>query len=1426
MPRRCWYFRLQPFVVFVLALAAACGGQPGQAPKAAATITVEVRGDQLEITPGTSCTFTAIVSGTFDTRVKWSVTSGTITGEGVFVPPEISTGTTVEVTATSYADPKAAGKLSVRVSPRLGPSILYFRAAASAISAGENTTLQWHVQNANRIEISQIGKVNAEGSREIAPTATTDYTLTAAGPGGATSATTRVTVSPLLHGVSPNSGSVNGGDRVVVAGAGFQSDATVMFGGVAARDITVASSTEIDATTPAHAAGVVDVMVTAPGAPSATLNGVFTYVAPPAAIDRYISPSGSDSNAGLDPAFPWKTIAHAAANVPAGGVIHAAAGNYIPANIDCGAGARQGTSANPITLIAEPERGAIIQGSATGGYPYPLDLQHCSYWTVQGFVVKDADYAGTGLYHDGNIRIAYGDHVTVRRNLLAFNDRYYNTPLIAINYSNSTLIEENELYSFNKHGISFYYGNYTQDQAPFSPGGRNIARRNYCNSRSYPDITAGFVTEDAARGDQCILVYAESGALLENNISEGQWHGFEVRPGGTAHADNTLLYGNVSIDDVQGFHIEANSGAGAQTQDDAHMPHGTVFVDNVAISGYQTTAGFSLESAKTSTLDRNTAITVQGQTGFQFIRHAENRGDGSFSVHIDRALATQTSTAAQGNGFYGYAPGDTLTITGDNVDAYNWAVPYPDFSSLTNQAIADPQLGACKAWRPDGSWAKSNSVGADVLYRYENGSLQTTPLWADDSSFPHGAIVSGLNDASRQSLVNLPARLAVNTANCPFPPGYGGQQETHKLNVTVTGTGLVTSTPVGISCSPNCTGSFNAGTSVTLTASNGSFQQWQGDCAGATSPCVLIMDRDRNVTATFASPPAESHLLTVAVSGSGSVVSTIPDGRISCGSNCSASFNDGQSVTLQARAAGSARFTGWNSPQGVCAGTDATCIFTMSGAITVNAGFTMPALGDYSLGNPPPSTWYPYIASGTGANNNKALFNQPLPGNCFDQAGATCSGGILAHENHYQAVQDISKYALGMGCDDRLGVGVYSGSGCGYWSMVFPAGTSSTSNAGADQGFPWYFCKSDGSDCVWYKFTNKGTNVTMLCPNQAMFGGGTADVGIACYDQKQQLLMTNYNFGGGSGKRLPDNHLCPGSGPSTCALDITSSLNYVTVSATGTSPDADHYVGNYPGKGYTLGGQGGGATGLGNSAMGATMRFREYSDATASNYATINHAVQLGLACGYTSSGGAVSNMVFPHVTGLMSCQYSHDHYNVAISNTPLWPAAGQLFVLDYTKAQIDAMPISPVRKAMLRAWSRYGSYFGATGGNVPAYAFTAVTTVAFESQTSYSSTGTAFPFINSIANGNSDVSIDCGSYARGQCPGNKYDTRVYATMFAGIGKVRGPGGTDKWGNSCSSGTGMGEALGGTGGCYPTGHIWPINACVPKGISGEAAGCQ
>ncbi len=70
--------------------------------------------------------------------------------------------------------------------------------------------------------------------------------------------------APTIASVTPNEGPVAGGTAVVIAGTNFQPGATVSFGGVAATAVTVKSATEIDATTPPHAAGAVDVVVTNP----------------------------------------------------------------------------------------------------------------------------------------------------------------------------------------------------------------------------------------------------------------------------------------------------------------------------------------------------------------------------------------------------------------------------------------------------------------------------------------------------------------------------------------------------------------------------------------------------------------------------------------------------------------------------------------------------------------------------------------------------------------------------------------------------------------------------------------------------------------------------------------------------------------------------------------------------------------------------------------------------------------------------------------------------------------------------------------------------------------------------------------------------------------------------------------------------------
>jgi plastocyanin len=84
--------------------------------------------------------------------------------------------------------------------------------------------------------------------------------------------------APSVSSVSPGSGTTAGGIVVTVTGANFSTSGTttVTFGGSAATNVNVASSTSITATTPAHALGTVDVVVNTNGQ-SATASGAFTY---------------------------------------------------------------------------------------------------------------------------------------------------------------------------------------------------------------------------------------------------------------------------------------------------------------------------------------------------------------------------------------------------------------------------------------------------------------------------------------------------------------------------------------------------------------------------------------------------------------------------------------------------------------------------------------------------------------------------------------------------------------------------------------------------------------------------------------------------------------------------------------------------------------------------------------------------------------------------------------------------------------------------------------------------------------------------------------------------------------------------------------------------------------------------------------------
>ena len=108
----------------------------------------------------------------------------------VSVTPTQTTTYTVKATGGGRPQPAASRSRWARV-----PVISSFTATPPSINAGQSSTLQWSVQNADSVSISSLGTVPASGTRSVSPAATTVYTLTATNKSGSTTRTATVTVA-------------------------------------------------------------------------------------------------------------------------------------------------------------------------------------------------------------------------------------------------------------------------------------------------------------------------------------------------------------------------------------------------------------------------------------------------------------------------------------------------------------------------------------------------------------------------------------------------------------------------------------------------------------------------------------------------------------------------------------------------------------------------------------------------------------------------------------------------------------------------------------------------------------------------------------------------------------------------------------------------------------------------------------------------------------------------------------------------------------------------------------------------------------------------------------------------------------------------------------------------------------------------------
>jgi uncharacterized repeat protein (TIGR01451 family) len=201
---------------------------------------------------------------------------------------------TLTVTITIAAIPPSVSSVSPTSGSTSGGTSLTI--TGTALTGATGLT----VGGAVATNVTVVSDTSITATTPAGSAGTVDIRVTTAGGTSAVSANDRFTyiAPPTVGSVSPSSGPQAGGTTVTITGTNLTGATSVNFGATSATGFTVNGATSITATAPAHAAGQVDVTVTAGSVTSAiSAADHYTYAALPTATQAIASTTLTQNHA-------------------------------------------------------------------------------------------------------------------------------------------------------------------------------------------------------------------------------------------------------------------------------------------------------------------------------------------------------------------------------------------------------------------------------------------------------------------------------------------------------------------------------------------------------------------------------------------------------------------------------------------------------------------------------------------------------------------------------------------------------------------------------------------------------------------------------------------------------------------------------------------------------------------------------------------------------------------------------------------------------------------------------------------------------------------------------------------------------------------------------------------------------------------------